>query len=59
MPFTLDPDRWNAIEALPLPTGVGDKERGLCAVARIVYACTGKASDAAPPIASRRRCVRT
>jgi SWI/SNF-related matrix-associated actin-dependent regulator 1 of chromatin subfamily A len=47
MPFKLDSARWAEIESLPLPTGVGDTESGLCAVARIVYACTGNVSDAA------------
>jgi hypothetical protein len=47
MPFVLDPEKWSQIESLPLPSGVGDEKHGLCAVARIVYACTGKVSDMA------------
>ena len=47
MPYTLDLTRWSEIESLPLPVGVGDLNEGLCAVARIVYASTGKVSDAA------------
>ena len=46
MPFTLDTTRWDAIESLPLPTGVGDLNAGLCAIARIVYASTGQVSAA-------------
>ena len=42
---TIDPVRWAQIESLPLPTGVGDLENGLCAFARIVYAATGEVSD--------------
>ena len=45
--FTIDPLRWSAIESLPLPTGVGNLNVGLCAVARIVYASTGRVSDLA------------
>lgn len=44
MPFTLNLLRWNAIESLPLPTGIGDLTEGLCAIARIVYASTGQVS---------------
>ena len=45
--FTIDKTRWDAIESLPLPTGVGDLTEGLCAIARIVYASTGRVSDLA------------
>ena len=45
--FTIDSKRWDAIESLPLPTGVGDPTEGLCAIARIVYASTGRVSDLA------------
>ena len=47
MPYTIDPARWARIADMPLPTGVGDLQDGLCAVARIVYASTGEVSDMA------------
>ena len=43
----LDMNRWNQVANLPLPSGIGDVDTGLCAVARIVYAVTGNVSDIA------------
>ena len=51
MKNTLDPTRWAQIESLPLPTGVGNLDQGLCAMARIGYALTGEVTDAPPCIA--------
>ena len=45
--FTIDTTRWDAIESLPLQRGMGDLKAGLCAIARIVYASTGRVSDLA------------
>lgn len=45
MQATIDPTRWSRIADLPMPAGVGDLETGLCAVARFIYAATGKVTD--------------
>lgn len=45
MTHTIDPARWAQVEALPLPTGVGDLKHGLCAISRIRYALDGVVSD--------------
>jgi hypothetical protein len=46
--YHIDETRWTAVEGMPMPSGVGDLETGLCAAARIVYAATGAVSDLAP-----------
>ena len=45
--FTIDTTRWDAITSLPVRKSIGDLTKGLCAIARIVYASTGRVSDQA------------